>query len=84
MLRRLRDIAIYFIAVLVGCGLALSVVFGFGALVDSVQAAAPTGGAENGCVEIGTIGTVTVGRCIDPDTDTVIYGNSVGWMDVAE
>lgn len=47
----------------------------------SVQAAA--GGSDN-CEVLGTIGSVIIGRCIDPDTGREIYGNSQGFIDAIE
>lgn len=45
--------------------------------------AAPPATSDN-CVELGTIGTVIIGRCVDPDTGREIYANSAGFIDVVE
>lgn len=83
MLKHLRDLAIYAIAVLVGCGLCLATLFGFSALVDEVQAASPAA-TDNACTEIGTAGGRTVFRCIDDETGLVLFGNDAGFIQVVE
>lgn len=40
-----------------------------------VQAATP-----NGCTVIGTVGNVIVARCIDDETNSVVFVNSAGFM----
>lgn len=87
MLKRLRDAGLYLIAILIGSGLALSVVFGFGALVDEVQAQTTqvsSSGSDNACIEIGNVRGVYIARCVDPETGQELYANSVGWVEVVE
>lgn len=81
-MKHLRDLAIYAIAALVSCGLALTAVFGFGALVDEVQAASPAA-TGNACVEIGNVRGAYVGKCIDPDNGLEFYFGP-GWIEVLE
>lgn len=39
--------------------------------------------SENNCEVIGTVGQIVlVARCIDPETNRVIYANSIGWMEI--
>lgn len=85
MLKRLRDIAIYAIAVLAACGLALSMVFGFGALAKEVQAAqsvaAPA--TSDNCTLEGTVAGIETFFCegdMGPDYTT----NTVGFTVVVE
>ncbi len=47
-------------------------------MIRPVQAAPPA--TSDNCEVLGTIGTIIIGKCIDPDDGTVIYGNSAGFM----
>lgn len=82
-MKHLRDLAVYAIAVLVGCGLCLATLFGFSALVDEVQAASPAA-TDNACVEIGNVRGVYIAHCVDPDTGRELYANSIGFIEVVE
>lgn len=82
MRERLKELGIYILAILLTTGLALSVLFGFVAIRDSVVAAPPA--TSDNCTTIGTVGSVIVARCVDPDSDEAVWANSAGFIDVVE
>lgn len=89
MLQRLRQFAIYALAILIAIGMGLSIPFGIGELIDAVQAQpvqVATVEISDNCEVFATVGDTKLYRCIDEDYGPICYLNplAAGIIDCVE